>query len=93
MLARTPRLLRNAPPRKTIPTIPKPSTAASVTLPDGRAEATERAVVLMVSVELAALPLGVNVGGLKLQAEAAGNPEQEKLMVPLKPPWGVTEML
>lgn len=57
------------------------------------AEAVVRAVVAIVSVVLVALPLGVNVGGLKEQLEAAGSPEQAKLIVPLNPPCGVIEML
>lgn len=91
--ARTLRFLREAPPRNTIPRNPKLSRAAIAVPFSGRTEATERAVVLMVSVVLAALPFGVSVAGLNTQLEAAGRLEQAKLMVPAKPPCGVTEML
>ena len=90
---RTLRFLREALPRNTIPRKPMLAKAASVVPLSGRAEAVERAVVLTVSVVLAALPFGVNVGGLNPQLEAAGSPVQAKLMVPVKPPCGVTEML
>src|SRR6478672_6724527 len=58
---RNPRLLCEVPPSNTIPTSPKPSTAASVTPLNGRTAADERAVVLIVRVVLAALPFGVTV--------------------------------
>lgn len=57
-----------------------------------RVEAVLGAVVAIVSEVLVALPLGVNVGGLKEQLETAGNPEQAKLIVPLNPPCGVIVM-
>ncbi len=80
-------------PRKTIPRKPKPVIAARVAPLIGCAEAIDRAVVAMDRVVLVALPLGVKVVGLKVQVEAAGSPEQAKLMVPLNPPCGVMEML
>ena len=49
--------------------------------------------VAMVSVEVAALPFGVTVDGEKLHVLAAGNPEQVKLTVWLKPFCGVTVMV
>jgi hypothetical protein len=78
---------------KTIPRNPMPVIAASVVPLTGRAAATVRAVVAMVKVVLAALPLGVSVAGLKEQLAAVGNPAQEKLIVPANSPCGVTEML
>lgn len=86
-------LRRAEPPSRIIPTNPKLLIAARVAPPSGCEEATERAVVEIVSVVLVALPLGVSVGGLKVQLEAAGNPAQAKLTVPVKPPWGVMEMV
>lgn len=76
-----------------MPRKPMPVRAASVAPPSGCTEATVRAVVPMVSVVLAALPFGVNVGGLNAQLEAAGRPEQAKFTVPVNPPCGVMEML
>ena len=89
---RKPRLLCEV-PSNTIPTSPKPSTAASVTPLNGRTAADERAVVLIVRVVLAGLPFGVTVAGLNPQLEAPGNPLQAKLTVPLKPPCGVMEIV
>ena len=90
---RTLRFLRVALPRKTIPRKPNVARAASVVPFSGCTEAVERAVVLTVSVVLAALPFGVKAGGLNPQLEAPGNPLQAKLMVPVKPPCGATEIL
>ena len=90
---RTNRRLRDGPPRKTIPRSPLPVKAASVIPLNGWADDTVRTVVLRVSVVLIALPLGVKVGGLKEQADAAGRPVQAKLTVPVKPPCGVMEIV
>jgi hypothetical protein len=48
------------------------------------------AVVVMVTVVEAGLPLGVTLAGEKPQPEAAGNPLQEKVMAELKPLTGLT---
>ena len=87
------RRLRVGTPRKTIPRNPIPVRAAMVWTFTVRAEAVVCAVVAIVSVVLAALPLGVSVAGLKEQLDLAGSPEQAKLIVPLNPPCGVIEML
>src|SRR6185437_9532018 len=87
------RRLRVGTPRKTIPRNPIPVRAAMVWTFTVVAEAVVCAVVVIVSVVLVALPLGVNVAGLKEQLDLAGNPEQAKLIVPLNPPCGVIEML
>src|SRR5581483_3672661 len=63
------RRLRVGTPRKTIPKNPIPVRAAMVVAFTVRAEAVVRAVVAIVSVVLAALPLGVSVGGLKEQLD------------------------
>jgi hypothetical protein len=84
---------RDGTPKKTIPRKPKPVTAARVEPLKGCAEAVLRAVVAMESVVLTELPLGVKVAGLKLQLDWPGSPVQAKLIVPLKPPCGVMEMV
>ena len=55
--------------------------------------ASVRAVVEIVRVVLAAVPLALMEGGLNVQFAAAGNPEQLKEMAPEKPCCGLTSIL
>lgn len=60
----------------------------------GRADAaSERDAVLMVSVVLAAEPLGDTDAGLKEQLALAGSPLQPNVTAPEKPCCGATLML
>ena len=49
-----------------------------------------RAVVVMVSVEVATLPLVLTEAGEKLQTAAAGKPEHDSETLPVNPPLGVS---
>lgn len=60
-------------------------------LPGGPSREAEGAVVVMVSVFETVPPFGVTDGGANEHCDSAGRPLQEKLIVWLKPPKGVTE--
>jgi hypothetical protein len=49
-----------------------------------------RALLAMVSIEVAAPPLGVTEEGEKLQVAPVGRPEHARVTALLKPPAGVT---
>ena len=89
------RFLHVAPPTITMPRKPKPVSAAK-TEPapadgtDSIAAFKGRAVVVIVSVEVTAFPLGVTVGGTKLQLECNGKPLHAKPTGLANPPCGVT---
>ncbi len=84
------------PPRRTNPS---PSSAVLNSTgargrEDGRAAASAgRAVVVMVSVVLAAAPFGFRDAGVNAQFAPVGTPVQEKVTDPAKPCWGATSML
>ena len=79
----TPQMANKAVARRGVPGLPTGS-------PDA---ASARAVVLIVSVVLAAEPLGVIDAGLNEQLEFAGSPLQLNVIAPEKPCCGVTSML